>query len=187
MTKTKDESSGPGVTLIGAARALAASALIFLVASSAAKALEIAPFARGTFAQIRKAHEGKPLVVHFWSVTCPVCVGELAEWGKISREDRGFDLVIVNTDPPKDRARVAAKLEKAGLGEAANYAFADDFAERLYFDVDRNWRGELPFNVLVDADGEMETSAGPFDDPEVAAWLGARQPPKTPAAAGNRQ
>lgn len=136
-----------------------------------ARAGDIAPFVPGSFAEIRKARAGKPVVVHFWSVTCPACVAELADWGKISRERRDVDLVIVNADQPNERARVELRLEKAGLREATHFAFADPFVDRLYFEVDRHWRGELPFTALISASGGMEMVTGPLDDPQITAWF----------------
>lgn len=147
--------------------------LCLLAFAVPARAGEIAPFAQGSFAALREAHAGKPLIAHFWSVSCPTCVGELPRWGKIAREPRGFDLVVVNTDLPSERARVEVRLEKAGLREAENFAFADEFVERLYFEVDRTWRGELPFDALVAANGELLTVTGPLDESFVASWLKA--------------
>lgn len=148
----------------GSARAQAASA-------QAASAHEIAPYQRGSFDSIRKAHAGRPLIVHFWSVTCAICVAELADWGRLARETPGVDFVFVNADPESDRRRAEARMEKAGLRQAANFAFADRFVERLYFEVDRHWQGEMPFTALVAANGGTQTVIGALDDMKLASWL----------------
>ncbi|CAN2535395.1 hypothetical+protein [Methylocapsa aurea] len=140
-------------------------------AVQAVSAQEIAPFSRGSFDSIRKAHAGRPLIVHFWSVTCAICVAELADWGKLARETPGVDFVFVNADPESDRRRAEARMEKAGLRQAANFAFADRFVERLYFEVDRHWEGEMPFTALVAADGGLMTEIGALDDLKLARWL----------------
>jgi thiol-disulfide isomerase/thioredoxin len=151
--------------------ALALAVLALLAPQGAALALEFKPYGRGAFAQLRKDHGGKPLIVHFWSVTCPPCLVELPEWAKLLREKRGVDVVFVNTDQEDDRARAAMRIEKAGLSRAAHYAFAEEFAERLYFEVDKSWRGELPFTALVAPDGGLVTVTGAIDDPLIAGWL----------------
>jgi thiol-disulfide isomerase/thioredoxin len=141
------------------------------VAPGAARALDFAPWARGSYAQIVKAHAGRPLIVHFWSVTCPPCIAELPQWAKLVTARKDIDVVFVNTDDDEDRPRAEARLEKAGLGPAAHYGFADSFVEKLYFEVDKGWRGELPFTALVSPGGETVTVAGAVDDPLVTKWL----------------
>lgn len=147
------------------------AAICLALTPAAAAGLEFGPYGRGGFAQLRKAHAGRPLVVHFWSVTCPPCLAELPDWGKFVREKKDIDIVFVNTDPDGDRARAVARLEKAGLAEAAHFGFSDSFAERLYFEADKGWRGELPFTALIGADGAVETVTGAIDDPAIAEWL----------------
>ncbi len=153
--------------------ALFAAAFFALFAQGAA-ALDFKPYGRGAFAQIVKAHAGRPLIIHFWSVTCPPCIAELPQWAKMLEAQKGVDIVFVNTDGDEDRPRAEARLEKAGLGKAAHYGFADDFVEKLYFEADSTWRGELPFTALVAPDGKVTAVTGAVDDPLVVNWLAKR-------------
>jgi thiol-disulfide isomerase/thioredoxin len=153
---------------------LAALALAFALAASGAAAFDFKPYGRGAFAQLTKAHAGRPLIVHFWSVTCPPCLVELPQWAKFAAEAKGIDLVFVNTDSDEDRARAQARIEKAGLSNADHYGFADDFVEKLYFEADSMWRGELPFTALVAPDGAVVTVTGAIDDPLIVNWLEKR-------------
>jgi len=41
---------------------------------------DLRPFVRGSWAQLLKAHQGKPIVVHFWGLTCGPCLAELPNW-----------------------------------------------------------------------------------------------------------
>lgn len=154
--------------------AFAASLLACAIAPTMARADDFAPFTRGSFAEIRKAHAGRPLIVHFWSVTCPPCVAELGDWEKIRRDRPDIDIVFVNTDADNERPRVTRRLQAAGLLQGTHFAFADQFVDRLYFEVDRYWSGELPFTALIGAGGETTTVIGALDDPQIAAWLERR-------------
>ncbi len=147
--------------------------IVCALAPAMARAGDFSPFARGSFADIRKAHAGRPLIVHFWSVSCPACIAELADWAKISREKHDVDFVFVNADAENERGRVESRAEKAGLRQATNFAFADPFVERLYFEVDRNWSGELPFTALIGAEGDARTVIGALTDPQFSAWFGS--------------
>ncbi len=144
---------------------------LFALACGEAAALDFKPYGRGGFATIVKAHAGRPLIVHFWSVTCPPCIVELPQWAKMLDERKDVDIVFVNTDDEEDRARAEARAEKVGLGKATHYGFADDFVEKLYFEADKGWRGELPFTALVSPDGAVTSVTGAVDDPLVVKWL----------------
>ena len=69
-------------------RLVAAAGALLALAGGAASAIEFKPYGRGSFAELRKQHAGRPLVVHFWSVTCPPCLAELPDWAKIASEKK---------------------------------------------------------------------------------------------------
>jgi len=147
------------------------AAAAFLLVCGGALALDFKPYGRGDYETLVKAHAGRPLIIHFWSVTCPACVAELPQWEKLIGGHKDVDILFIDTDDEEERDRAAMRMEKAGLATASHYAFADSFAEKLYFEVDRNWRGELPFTALVTPDGVRTTVTGGLDDPQMAAWL----------------
>lgn len=144
--------------------------LVLLVAALPAQAADIRPFVKGSWGDLTAAHAGRPLVVHFWSLGCAPCLAELPQWSKLARERR-FDLVLVTPDPIEDRARIAAMLRRHGLDGIESWAFADPFTERLRFEIDRGWRGELPMTRVVPAGGEAETVIGSLKDGGLAARL----------------
>jgi thiol-disulfide isomerase/thioredoxin len=158
------------------ARLLAGFVALGFVMGASAQALEFKPYARGSFAELRQAHAGRPLVVHFWSVSCAPCLAELSDWARIARDKKGIDIVFVNVDGERDHVKAGARLEKAGLASAVHYGFADDLLDRLFFEVDRSWHGDLPFTALIDARGKLVTVTGPVDDPPIAEWLAKASP-----------
>ncbi len=153
-------------------RSAAAVGALLALLSGAALAAEFKPYGRGSFEKLREQHVGRPFVVHFWSVTCPSCLAELADWAKIADKRKAIEIVFVNTDPDNDHPRAQNRVDKAGLSNLVQYGFADDFVERLYFEADRSWRGELPFTALIGADGALVTVTGTIDDPLIADWFG---------------
>lgn len=152
-------------------RNLCAAALLSLCVAAPAVAFDFQPYGRGAFAEIVKAHAGRPLIVHFWSVTCPPCLVELPQWGKMLDERKGVDIVFVNVDDEEERPRAQARADKAGLGKGTHYGFSDSFVEKLYFEADKGWRGELPFTAFVAPEGTVTTVTGAIDDPLAAKWL----------------
>jgi len=142
---------------------------------------ELRPFKRGSWQQIRKAHEGRPVVVHFWGLTCGPCRIEMPKWGRLLQERPDLELIAIDADlVPNAAELVTAELAKTGLAGAENWMFADDFVERLRFEINPRWRGEIPITLLIAADGRTSTIEGAADPGAVRAWLDA-QKATTPA------
>lgn len=146
----------------------AAIALAIVLAAMPAVA-KVLPFASGSAAAIAAELRGRPHVIAFWSLTCPPCLAELPVWRRLVAE-QGLSLVLVATDPVAETSRLEAMLARHGLDAVPAWAFADPFVEKLRFEVDRNWQGELPRAHLVGADGAVKVVTGMIDAAQVAAW-----------------
>lgn len=146
-----------------------------LILAPVAHSSEPLPFVKGTFAQVLQAHAGQPMIVHLWGLSCGPCLSELPEWGQLAKRQPDVKIVLINADRPdiQSNKRIDATLAKAGLSSAASYAFADRFEDRLRFEIDTQWQGELPRTILVSADGKITTLAGVADMAAVRAWIDA--------------
>ncbi|WP_231848846.1 TlpA disulfide reductase family protein [Paramagnetospirillum magneticum] len=149
---------------------IVAAVLLMLVAAMPAQA-DPRPFSRGSWQSLLQAHAGRPVAVHFWSLTCAPCLVELPQWRDTAKAS-GLDVVLVSTDPPEDWPKVERTLKRAGLDKVESWAFADSFVEKLRFEIDRNWAGELPMTVLVSATGTSESRTGAVRRQDVESWLG---------------
>jgi thiol-disulfide isomerase/thioredoxin len=137
------------------------------------------PFERGSWQSLRQAHAGRPFVVHLWGLTCAPCLVELPRWGELLRQRPDLQLVLIAADPvPEEPSRATGTLAKAGLTGAESWMFADRFAERLRYEIDPRWRGELPRTLLIDRDGVITALSGVADLAAVRAWLDAQVKPK---------
>lgn len=151
--------------------ALLALALL-AVAGSSAKEGEIRPFKRGSWQEIRQAHAGRPTVIHFWGLTCGPCRVEMPQWGKLLHERSDLNLVVIDADLiPNQLEDASAMLAKTGLAAAENWIFADPFTERLRFEIDPRWQGEIPRTVMIARDGKTTTIEGVADPMQIRAWL----------------
>jgi thiol-disulfide isomerase/thioredoxin len=139
--------------------------------SSSAPVDDLHAFVRGSWAQLREAHAGQPLVVHFWGVTCGPCRAEMPEWGQFLKQHPNLPLVMIDADlVPNDATSVKSMLVKSGLGTAENWMFEDDFVERLRYEIDPRWQGDIPRTLLIARNGATTTIDGVADFAKVAAW-----------------
>jgi thiol-disulfide isomerase/thioredoxin len=151
-------------------------AAILLVASLAAApaetSSELKPFVRGSWQDVLRSHVGRPTLVHFWGVTCGPCKVELPLLGKFMKDHSELAVVMISADlVPNLPGAARAMLEKAGLGSAENWIFDDGFVERLRFEIDPTWQGEIPRTLLIAKDGTVTTIEGTAEIPHLEKWL----------------
>lgn len=151
------------------------AALLSVVSLWSAEAADPQPFERGSWAKLREAHAGQPTVIHFWGLTCGPCLVELPHWGELQTKRPDLRLVLVAADPlPQDPERLAATLAKAGLDKTESWSFTDRFYERLRYEIDPAWAGELPRTVMIDRSGRATVLPGVADLAQVRQWLDAQ-------------
>jgi thiol-disulfide isomerase/thioredoxin len=166
--------------VIGAARRYATLAIASLsLLAGGAWALEFRDFDAKSANALRAAYTGKPFILAFWSIYCEPCRHELTQWAPLQRQYPGIPIVLVATDPPRDRAMLNQMLGGLDLAGVQTWAFADAFEERIRYGIDRAWRGELPRTYLFDAAHQVEARSGPAERAWLDAWLtrqtGARE------------
>jgi thiol-disulfide isomerase/thioredoxin len=151
------------------------AALLGVVSFRSAEAADPQSFERGTWARLRDAHAGQPTVIHFWGLTCAPCLVELPRWGELQAKRPDLRLVLIAADPvPQDPERLAATLAKAGLDKIESWSFTDRFYERLRYEIDPTWAGELPRTMMIDRDGKATVLSGVADLAQVRHWLDAQ-------------
>jgi hypothetical protein len=162
-------------TIIVVALAAITVGLSAVVALRAENTGQPIPFERGSWAKLNAEHAGKATIIHFWGVTCGPCVVELPKWGKLLAERPDMRLVLIAADPlPQSPEQVNGALQRANLDHAESWSFADRFYERLRFEIDPAWSGELPRTLLITADGSHTVLPGVADLSTVRKWLDAQ-------------
>jgi thiol-disulfide isomerase/thioredoxin len=129
------------------------------------------PFERGSWQQLLHSHAGHPTLVHFWGVTCGPCKVELPELGEFMKQHPKIDIVTISADlVPNLEPATKSMLQNAGLSSAENWIFSDGFAERLRFEIDPAWQGDIPRTMLISRDGEIATIEGSAEVAALEKW-----------------
>lgn len=152
-------------------------AMTTALVAHAADALEFRPFKRGSWGEIKQAHAGKPFIVHFWGVTCGPCRVEMPEWGSFLAARPQLNLVVINADlVPNSEQAASRMIEDAGLSRAEQWMFDQSNTQRLRYEVDPKWQGEIPLTLMIDASGKATRLEGTADLGVVGAWLDTNLP-----------
>ena len=151
-------------------RRLGGLALLLLTAATA-QAGEPRAFVSGTLQKIAAAHQGKPFILGLWSQSCSHCREELTMLGQLMAKHPDTPLVLLSTDSLEESASVAATLQGYGLANVESWVFADPYTERLQYEIDNRWYGELPRTYLYEANGARTGHSGKLEMTFLQSWL----------------
>ena len=143
------------------------------VAAFAAGAAGLRGFGPGSLRDIQSAHAGEPFLLVLWSITCGPCREEFEMLAALRAERGPFPLVLVSTDELSDLPLATEMLQRYGLAEVESWIFADPDAQRLRFEIDPSWYGEMPRSYFYDAAHGREGISGGLKRERVEAWLEA--------------
>ncbi len=142
-----------------------------LLTTPPAVATELQPFSQGSLGQILDTRPGQPFLLVLWSVDCPPCMKEMHHLQTLKERFDRDALVLVSTDGLGHRAEVEKILTKFELTGFENWIFADAFPERLRYQIDPNWYGELPRSYRYDAEHQRVGTSGALTPNTLKQWL----------------
>lgn len=142
-----------------------------LPAAPASEPAKLRSFERGSWQQLLHSHAGRPTLVHFWGVTCGPCKVELPQLGAFMKQNPSVDVVTIDADlVPNSDSAALSMLQRAGLSLAENWMFSDGFAERLRYEVDPAWQGDIPRTILISRNGTVATIEGSAEPSVLQKW-----------------
>lgn len=161
-------------------RTIIMALLLWLGTASALAAQQTLSFVRGSQQTILAAHQGRPFILTLWSLDCVHCRDDLEMLGKLQAKYRILDVVLVSTDTPSRQAEIQSVIKQYALQRAESWVFADSFVERLRFEIDAQWYGELPRTYFFAASGDVAALSGKIRLKPTERWV------KAHVRAGNR-
>lgn len=147
---------------------------IIFAATMAAHAAAPRDFVSGSFQAIQDAHRGQPYVVALWALDCAHCKENLGLLARLSARYPDVDLVLIATDAADARAAADETLDRHGLARAEAWVFADGFPERLIYEVDPRWHGEVPRTYLFAPGQPARAVTGRLDADALQKWMSSQ-------------
>ncbi len=131
------------------------------------------PFKAGSLARILTSRQGKPFLLNLWSMTCPPCRSELDLFAKLRKDHPKFDLVLIAADDPEYGTEAQGYLRQRGLPEVESWIFADADMQKLRYEIDAEWFGEMPRSYFYDAQHKRIPISGALKTEQLEAWIKA--------------
>ncbi len=117
---------------------------LLITVAAHAETPELHAFVPGSYQQLASQNAKHPWVLIVWSITCPSCIKDMTLISELHKKYPALKLILLAADDLSATQQVQAILTKYGLSELENWVYADDNTQKLSYEIDPNWFGELP-------------------------------------------
>jgi thiol-disulfide isomerase/thioredoxin len=145
--------------------------LFFLFFSHLSFAYEFMPFDMNTRKVIEKRYIDQPLIISFWSIDCPYCIDDLKKLGKALSKNTNVQLITVCVDGKESAKKAERILSQANLPKHEQYQYAEVDEDRLRYNIDPAWYGELPRTYFYDATHQVTPLSGKISNSFLDKWF----------------
>lgn len=136
----------------------------------------IKTFNSGSYQQILRENAGKPFILAIWSVDCPSCLKDMNVLYDIHQKHPDINIVMLSTDEPSTTTEVKGILARYQLGDLDNWIFGSDDAQKLRYEIDASWYGELPRTYFFSASHTRTGKSGALKIDEIEAQIAIIKP-----------
>jgi hypothetical protein len=145
--------------------------LNFITHTANADKVELKPFAAGSYQQLLESHAKKPFMLVIWSITCSSCLKDMALLNKMHKTNPKIKMVMLSTDDASATEQVQIILEKNELTGLENWLFADENPQKLRYEIDSKWYGELPRTYFFNKNHERKGVSGVLSQKDYEAMF----------------
>ncbi len=125
-----------------------------------AEQAELKHFASGSYQQILKNYADKPFVLMIWSIHCSSCLKKMPVLSELRKNMPDLNLIMLATDDISATDQVNSILNKNELGQTDNWIFADANPQKLRYEIDPKWYGEVPRTYFLDKNHQRTGISG---------------------------
>ena len=145
--------------------------LFFLFFSHFSFAYDFMPFDMNTRKVIEKRYIDQPLIISFWSIDCPYCIDDLKKLGKALSKNTNVKLITVCVDGKESAKKAERILSQANLPKHEQYQYAEVDEDRLRYNIDPAWYGELPRTYFYDTAHQVTPLSGKISNSFLDKWF----------------
>jgi len=128
-------------------------------------------FVSGSYQQLLDSNANKPFVLVVWSITCSSCLKDMALLSKMHKSNPKINMVMLATDDTSATDDIIKILAKNELTDLENWIFADENPQKLRYEIDPKWYGELPRTYFLNKQHEREGISGVLSQQDYDAFF----------------
>lgn len=106
--------------------------------------------------ELMKNDSDKLRLINVWASWCAPCIIEMPDLVMLQRYygSRAFELITISADYLDKESEALNVLKKNGAS-MQNFIFSDDDKQNLTSAIDSEWRGSIPYSVLIEPGGNI--------------------------------
>lgn len=128
-------------------------------------------FGFGSFGELLAARKDEPFLLVLWATDCAPCRQEFALLAEVRAANTGLPMTLIATDNIQESTLIVDMLEKFGLSDVESWVFAEQNAQKLRFEIDPSWYGELPRSYFYTAEHNRRGISGRLERAAIQEWL----------------
>lgn len=150
---------------------LSAAVMLLALLNSVVQAEQPAlkPFATGSYQQMLASNANQPFMLVVWSITCSSCLKDMALLSSLHKKRPELKMIMLAADDISEANQIQPILEKNHLSGVENWVYADENTQKLQFEIDPKWYGELPRTYFFDKTHQREGISGVLPEAEYEA------------------
>ena len=136
--------------------------LLFALLNNFAEAnqSDLKPFDAGSYQKILTNNANKPFLFIIWSITCSSCLKEMPLIGAIHQKNPQLKIIMLAADDISEVDQIQAILKKNSLSDVESWSYASENTQKLQFEIDPKWYGELPRTYFFDKKHQRDGMSG---------------------------
>jgi thiol-disulfide isomerase/thioredoxin len=134
--------------------------LLLLAALSTPAQAEQSLFTSGSYQQILASNANQPFLLVIWSINCSSCLKDMELLSNIHKSRPGLKMIMLAADELSAVEQIQKILEKNQLSDIENWVYAEDNTQKLQFEIDPKWYGELPRTYFFDKAHQRTGASG---------------------------
>jgi thiol-disulfide isomerase/thioredoxin len=129
------------------------------------------PFASGSYQQILAGNANQPFMLVVWSITCSSCLKDMPLLSLVHKKRPDVKIIMLAADDMSETDQIQPILEKNQLSGIENWVYADENTQKLQFEIDPKWYGELPRTYFFDKAHQRVAISGVLSEADYDAEL----------------
>lgn len=125
-----------------------------------AEQAQLKHFTSGSYQQLLQEYADKPFVLMIWSINCASCLKKMPLMSELRKSMPDIHLIMLATDDASATDRAMSILTENELNQTDNWIFADANLQKLRYEIDPKWYGEVPRTYFVDKDHQRVGVSG---------------------------